>query len=161
MSRFWVTARMSMPERRCGAGSERQDEGRRREGAMANSRFQVITKSLRDDLDRSSPRFAWRPSSDDLIQRRTPLGLDIRAVTQNRDMAACLGLPTRRVDAPRLRAGWDSRPSRVALCPIYSVNPGMGSASSSTVSLFVVLGGVGSLLGTPCGGRRRRRPPTC
>ncbi|MGZ2995180.1 urea ABC transporter permease subunit UrtB, partial [Pseudomonas aeruginosa] len=63
-----------------------------------------------------------------LILRRTPLGLDIRAVTQNRYMAACLGLPTRRVD--RLAFGLGSGLAGlagVALCPIYSVNPGMGS----------------------------------
>jgi len=84
-----------------------------------------------------------------LILRRTPLGLDIRAVTQNRDMAACLGLPTRRVD--RLAFGLGSGIAGlagVALCPIYSVNPGMGSGFIVDSFMVVVLGGVGSLLGT-------------
>ncbi|MCJ2135132.1 urea ABC transporter permease subunit UrtB [Methylobacterium sp. J-026] len=84
-----------------------------------------------------------------LILRRTPLGLDIRAVTQNRDMAACLGLPTRRVD--RLAFGLGSGLAGlagVALCPIYSVNPGMGSGFIIDSFMVVVLGGVGSLAGT-------------
>ncbi|QGY05614.1 urea ABC transporter permease subunit UrtB [Methylobacterium mesophilicum SR1.6/6] len=84
-----------------------------------------------------------------LILRRTPLGLDIRAVTQNRDMAACLGLPTRRVD--RLAFGLGSGLAGlagVALCPIYSVNPGMGSGFIVDSFMVVVLGGVGSLVGT-------------
>jgi urea transport system permease protein len=84
-----------------------------------------------------------------LILRRTPLGLDIRAVTQNRDMAACLGLPTRRVD--RLAFGLGSGLAGlagVALCPIYSVNPGMGSGLIVDSFMVVVLGGVGSLVGT-------------
>jgi urea transport system permease protein len=84
-----------------------------------------------------------------LILRRTPLGLDIRAVTQNRDMAACLGLPTRRVD--RLAFGLGSGLAGlagVALCPIYSVNPSMGSGFIIDSFMVVVLGGVGSLAGT-------------
>lgn len=84
-----------------------------------------------------------------LILRRTPLGLDIRAVTQNRDMAACLGLPTRRID--RLAFGLGSGLAGlagVALCPIYSVNPGMGAGFIVDSFMVVVLGGVGSLLGT-------------
>jgi urea transport system permease protein len=84
-----------------------------------------------------------------LILRRTPLGLDVRAVTQNRDMAACLGLPTRRVD--RLAFGLGSGLAGlagVALCPIYSVNPGMGSGFIVDSFMVVVLGGVGSLIGT-------------
>jgi urea transport system permease protein len=84
-----------------------------------------------------------------LILHRTPLGLDIRAVTQNRDMAACLGLPTRRID--RLAFGLGSGLAGlagVALCPIYSVNPSMGSGFIVDSFMVVVLGGVGSLVGT-------------
>ncbi|AWN38956.1 urea ABC transporter permease subunit UrtB [Methylobacterium radiodurans] len=84
-----------------------------------------------------------------LVLRWTPLGLDIRAVTQNREMAACLGLPTRRID--RLAFGLGSGLAGlagVALCPIYSVNPGMGSGFVIDAFMVVVLGGVGSLAGT-------------
>ncbi|KQP38746.1 urea ABC transporter permease [Methylobacterium sp. Leaf106] len=84
-----------------------------------------------------------------LILRRTPLGLDIRAVTQNRDMAACLGIRTRRVD--RLAFGFGSGLAGlagVALCPIYSVNPGMGATFIVDSFMVVVLGGVGTVVGT-------------
>lgn len=84
-----------------------------------------------------------------LILHRTPLGLDIRAVTQNRDMAACLGIRTRRVD--RLAFGFGSGLAGLAgaaLCPIYSVNPGMGATFIVDSFMVVVLGGVGTVLGT-------------
>ncbi|MFD1301749.1 urea ABC transporter permease subunit UrtB [Methylobacterium marchantiae] len=84
-----------------------------------------------------------------LILKRTPLGLDIRAVTQNRDMAACLGIRTRRVD--RLAFGFGSGLAGlagVALCPIYSVNPGMGTTFIVDSFMVVVLGGVGTVIGT-------------
>lgn len=84
-----------------------------------------------------------------LILKRTPLGLDIRAVTQNRDMAACLGIRTRRVD--RLAFGFGSGLAGlagVALCPIYSVNPGMGATFIVDSFMVVVLGGVGTVVGT-------------
>ncbi|MBO1019259.1 urea ABC transporter permease subunit UrtB [Methylobacterium sp. SD274] len=84
-----------------------------------------------------------------LILKRSPLGLDIRAVTQNRDMAACLGIRTRRVD--RLAFGFGSGLAGlagVALCPIYSVNPGMGATFIVDSFMVVVLGGVGTVIGT-------------
>ncbi|KQT83294.1 urea ABC transporter permease [Methylobacterium sp. Leaf465] len=84
-----------------------------------------------------------------VILKRTPLGLDIRAVTQNRDMAACLGIRTRRVD--RLAFGFGSGLAGlagVALCPIYSVNPGMGATFIVDSFMVVVLGGVGTVVGT-------------
>ncbi len=84
-----------------------------------------------------------------LVLKRTPLGLDIRAVTQNRDMAACLGIRTRRVD--RLAFGFGSGLAGlagVALCPIYSVNPGMGATFIVDSFMVVVLGGVGTVAGT-------------
>ena len=84
-----------------------------------------------------------------LILKRTPLGLDIRAVTQNRDMAGALGIRTRRVD--RLAFGFGSGLAGlagVALCPIYSVNPGMGATFIVDSFMVVVLGGVGTVVGT-------------
>jgi len=84
-----------------------------------------------------------------VILKRTPLGLAIRAVTQNRDMAACLGIRTRRVD--RLAFGFGSGLAGlagVALCPIYSVNPGMGANFVIDSFMVVVLGGVGTVVGT-------------
>lgn len=84
-----------------------------------------------------------------LILRRTSLGLNIRAVTQNRDMAGCLGIPTRRVD--RLAFGFGSGLAGlagVALSPIYSVNPQMGANFIIDSFMVVVLGGVGTVVGT-------------
>ena len=84
-----------------------------------------------------------------LILKRTPLGLDIRAVTQNRDMAGALGIRTRRVD--RLAFGFGSGLAGlagVALCPIYSVNPSMGATFIVDSFMVVVLGGVGTVVGT-------------
>ncbi|MBX9932830.1 MAG: urea ABC transporter permease subunit UrtB [Methylobacterium sp.] len=84
-----------------------------------------------------------------LILRATPLGLNIRAVTQNRDMAGCLGIPTRQVD--RLAFGFGSGLAGlagVALAPIYSVNPQMGATFIIDSFMVVVLGGVGTVMGT-------------
>ena len=77
------------------------------------------------------------------------VGLRARAVTQNRDMAGALGIRTRRVD--RLAFGFGSGLAGlagVALCPIYSVNPGMGATFIVDSFMVVVFGGVGNLWGT-------------
>ena len=60
-----------------------------------------------------------------LLLRRTAFGLDVRAVTGNRDMAACVGIDTRRVDM--LAFGLGSGLAGLALSPIYNVNPQMGA----------------------------------
>ncbi|MBB3771202.1 urea transport system permease protein [Angulomicrobium tetraedrale] len=83
------------------------------------------------------------------IVRKTPLGLNIRAVTQNRDMAACIGIPTRSVD--RMAFGLGSGLAGLAglaLSPIYSVNPQMGQNFIIDSFMVVVLGGVGTIAGT-------------
>ncbi|MHB2169016.1 urea ABC transporter permease subunit UrtB [Alsobacter sp. R-9] len=84
-----------------------------------------------------------------LILRRTPLGLNIRATTLNRDMAGCIGIPTRQVD--RLAFGFGSALAGLAglaLSPIYNVNPQMGTLFVIDSFMVVVLGGVGTLTGT-------------
>ncbi len=43
-----------------------------------------------------------------LLLNRTRLGLNVRAVTQNRNMAACCGVPTGRVDMLAFGLGWAS-----------------------------------------------------
>jgi urea transport system permease protein len=81
--------------------------------------------------------------------RFTGLGLDIRAVTQNRSMAGCIGIPTRRVDM--LAFGFGSGLAGLAglaLSPIYNVNPQMGTQFIIDSFMVVVLGGVGSIAGT-------------
>lgn len=84
-----------------------------------------------------------------LLIRRSGLGLDIRAVTQNRDMAGCIGIPTRRIDM--LAFGFGSGLAGLAglaLSPIYNVNPQMGTNFIIDSFMVVVLGGVGSIAGT-------------
>jgi urea transport system permease protein len=83
------------------------------------------------------------------LVQRTGLGLNIRAVMQNRDMAGCIGIPTRRVDM--LAFGLGSGLAGLAglsLSPIYNVNPQMGSNFVIDSFMVVVLGGVGTIGGT-------------
>jgi urea transport system permease protein len=80
---------------------------------------------------------------------RSRLGLRVRAVTQNRNMSACLGIPTRTVDAYTFAfgsglagiAGW-------ALTLIGNVEPGLGQNYIVDSFMVVVTGGVGKLAGT-------------
>lgn len=83
------------------------------------------------------------------VVRKTPLGLNIRAVTQNRDMAASIGIPTRRVDMMAFGLGSGlAGLAGLALSPIYSVNPQMGQNFIIDSFMVVVLGGVGTIAGT-------------
>ncbi|KAA1057057.1 urea ABC transporter permease subunit UrtB [Azospirillum argentinense] len=84
-----------------------------------------------------------------LVLRRTRLGLFVRAVTQNRDMAECVGVSTRRVDLLSFAVGSGlAGLAGLALTPIYNVNPTMGTNFIVDSFLVVVLGGVGNLAGT-------------
>lgn len=87
--------------------------------------------------------FTW------LVLTRTDLGLFIRAVAQNRDMAGCVGIATRKVDRLAFALGSGlAGLAGLALAPIYSVNPNMGTNFIVDSFMVVVLGGVGKLLGT-------------
>ncbi len=84
---------------------------------------------------------------------RTRLGLQIRAVTQNRKMSACLGINTRRVDATTFFIG--SGLAGLAGCAmtlIGNVVPDMGQTYIVDSFLVVVTGGVGKLAGTIAAG---------
>jgi len=84
-----------------------------------------------------------------VLIRWTPLGLNIRAVTQNRDMAGCIGIPTRRVDMMAFGLGSGlAGLAGLALSPIFSVNPQMGQNFIIDSFMVVVLGGVGTIAGT-------------
>ena len=80
---------------------------------------------------------------------RSSLGLRVRAVMQNRNMSACLGIPTRKVDAYTFAfgsglagvAGW-------ALTLVGNVEPGLGQNYIVDSFMVVVFGGVGQLAGT-------------
>ncbi|MFS2042348.1 MULTISPECIES: urea ABC transporter permease subunit UrtB [Rhizobium/Agrobacterium group] len=84
-----------------------------------------------------------------VVLRFTRLGMFIRAVTENRTMASCIGVSVRFVDmvAFGLGAGLAGL-AGLALSPIYTVNPGMGTGFIVDAFMIVVLGGVGSLVGT-------------
>lgn len=76
-------------------------------------------------------------------------GLRMRAVTQNRQMSNCLGIPTDRVDS--ITFGIGSGLAGVAGCAITllgSVGPNLGAAYIVSCFMVIVLGGVGNLLGT-------------
>ena len=81
--------------------------------------------------------------------QRSPWGLRIRAVTQNRSMSACLGIPTQKVDAITFALG--SGLAGVAGCAISllgSVGPNTGQNYIIDTFMVVVVGGVGNLLGS-------------
>ena len=84
-----------------------------------------------------------------LLLTRTPLGLLIRAVMQNRNMAACMGVRTERVNM--LTFGFGSGLAGLAgafLSQIGNVGPNLGQNYIVDSFMTVVVGGVGSLFGT-------------
>jgi urea transport system permease protein len=84
-----------------------------------------------------------------VILRRTPLGLQMRAVTQNRRMAASMGIRTGYVDAMTFALGSGiAGIAGVALSQIDNVSPNLGQSYIIDSFLVVVFGGVGNLWGT-------------
>lgn len=76
-------------------------------------------------------------------------GLRIRAVTQNRNMSACLGIPTRTVDALTFALGSGlAGIAGVAISLLGSVGPNVGQNYIVDTFMVVVVGGVGNLFGT-------------
>ena len=84
-----------------------------------------------------------------LLIGRTRLGLFVRGVTQNRRMAACVGVNTARVDtlAFSLGAGIAGL-AGCALSQVGNVGPDLGQGYIVDAFMVVVLGGVGQLAGT-------------
>jgi urea transport system permease protein len=84
-----------------------------------------------------------------LFLSRTRLGLYVRAVTQNRQMADCMGIPTPRVDWLTFGLGSGiAGLGGVALSQIGNVGPDLGQSYIVDSFMVVVLGGVGQLAGT-------------
>jgi urea transport system permease protein len=80
---------------------------------------------------------------------RTRLGLFIRGVTQNRAMAACVGVPTSRVDTWAFGLGSGiAGLAGCALSQVGNVGPDLGQGYIVDSFLVVVFGGVGQLAGT-------------
>src|SRR5690606_5672832 len=90
--------------------------------------------------------FVW------LVLQRTSLGLRVRAVTQNRDMAASLGIATSRVDMWTFALGSGvAGLGGVALSQLGNVGPELGQQHIIDSFMVVVLGGVGNIAGTVLG----------
>ncbi|KAF7600206.1 MAG: urea ABC transporter permease subunit UrtB [Candidatus Dactylopiibacterium carminicum] len=84
-----------------------------------------------------------------LILTRTRLGLFVRAVTQNRQMAGCVGVATPRVDTVAFGLGSGiAGLAGCALSQVGNVGPGLGQGYIIDSFMVVVLGGVGQLIGT-------------
>jgi len=83
-----------------------------------------------------------------VLMNKTRLGMFVRAVTQNRAMAGCVGVPTSRIDtlAFALGAGIAGL-GGLALSQISNVGPDMGQGYIVDAFMVVVLGGVGQLAG--------------
>jgi urea transport system permease protein len=87
-----------------------------------------------------------------LLLRFTPLGLQMRAVTQNRRMAASMGIATPLVDALTFGLGSGiAGIAGVALSQIDNVSPNLGQGYIIDSFMVVVFGGVGNLWGTLVG----------
>jgi len=84
-----------------------------------------------------------------LLIAKTRLGLFVRGVTQNRRMAACMGVNTARIDtyAFSLGAGIAGL-AGCALSQVGNVGPDLGQSYIVDAFMVVVLGGVGQLAGT-------------
>jgi urea transport system permease protein len=90
--------------------------------------------------------FVW------LWMNKTPVGLRVRAVTQNREMAAAMGIATRRVDLGTFGLGSGiAGLGGVALSQLGNVGPELGQGYIVDSFMVVVLGGVGKIVGTIVG----------
>ncbi len=87
------------------------------------------------------------------VLKRTPLGLQVRAVSQNRAMARAMGVRSDRVDALTFGLGSGiAGVAGVALSQLTNVGPNLGQSYIIDSFMVVVFGGVGNLWGTLVGG---------
>ncbi|MFP6827679.1 MAG: urea ABC transporter permease subunit UrtB [Gammaproteobacteria bacterium] len=87
------------------------------------------------------------------VLRRSRFGLEMRAVTQNRQMAKAMGIRTDRVDALTFGLGAGiAGVAGVALSQLTNVGPNLGQAYIVDSFMVVVFGGVGNIWGTLVGG---------
>ncbi|OUR70002.1 urea ABC transporter permease subunit UrtB, partial [Arcobacter sp. 31_11_sub10_T18] len=84
-----------------------------------------------------------------LVLKKTSLGLKVRAVTQNRQMAQAMGIKTGLIDAMTFGIGSGiAGIAGVALSQLTNVGPNLGQAYIVDSFMVVVFGGVGNLWGT-------------
>jgi len=87
------------------------------------------------------------------ILKRTTLGLNVRAVSQNRAMAKAMGIRSEFVDMLTFGLGAGiAGVAGVALSQLTNVGPNLGQAYIVDAFMVVVFGGVGNLWGTLVGG---------
>jgi urea transport system permease protein len=87
------------------------------------------------------------------VLKRTRLGLEVRAVSQNRAMAKAMGIRTEWVDALTFGLGSGiAGIAGVALSQLTNVGPNLGQSYIVDSFMVVVFGGVGNLWGTQLGG---------
>ena len=80
---------------------------------------------------------------------KTRLGLFVRAVTQNRPIAACMGVNTARIDTMAFALGSGiAGLAGAALSQVGNVGPDLGQGYIVDSFMVVVLGGVGQLAGS-------------
>lgn len=83
-----------------------------------------------------------------VLMNKTRLGMFVRAVTQNRAMAGCVGVPTARIDTMAFALGAGiAGLGGLALSQISNVGPDMGQGYIVDSFMVVVVGGVGQLAG--------------
>ncbi len=88
-----------------------------------------------------------------VVLRKTRLGLEVRAVSQNRAMAKAMGIRTEWVDALTFGLGSGiAGVAGVALSQLTNVGPNLGQSYIVDSFMVVVFGGVGNLWGTELGG---------
>lgn len=84
-----------------------------------------------------------------LLIGKTRLGLFVRAVTQNRPIASCMGVNTARIDTYAFALGSGiAGLAGCALSQVGNVGPDLGQNYIVDSFMVVVLGGVGQLAGT-------------
>ena len=84
-----------------------------------------------------------------LILKKSSIGLQVRAVSQNRKMARAMGIRASRVDALTFGLGSGiAGVAGVALSQLTNVGPNLGQAYIIDSFMVVVFGGVGNLWGT-------------
>lgn len=87
-----------------------------------------------------------------LVLKKTLFGLQMRAVTQNRQMARSMGIKSSRIDAMTFGLGSGvAGMAGVALSQVDNVSPNLGQAYIIDSFMVVVFGGVGNLWGTLVG----------
>ncbi len=84
-----------------------------------------------------------------LLLFKTKFGIQLRAITQNRQMSQCLGLNSGRIDKLTMAYGCGlGGMAGALLAPVVSITPTMGTEYVVDSFLVVILGGLDSVVGS-------------